>query len=263
MKDLNSLNNRAESPKTVASIEARMGSSRLPGKVLMDIEGKPALTRVYERLKQCKTLDGIILATSTNATDDVLEQWALENECPLHRGDEEDVLGRVVDAHVSMDSDIIVEMHGDCVLLDPKIIDLGVETFISNDVQIVSTSWKQSFPIGVDVQVFGFNELAYISENIDDYLVREHVSLYFYEHPEKYKIINLIAPHVWAGNQYRFILDYPEDLEFVCQVYKNLIPIYGDVFGVELILDLITKMPELTKINDNCKEHENIVREKK
>ncbi len=240
--------------KIVASIEARMGSSRLPGKVLMDIEGKPVLSRVFERLKRCQSLDGILLATSNDPQDDVLEEWAAENQCPFFRGSEDDVLQRVVDAHKSFGTDIIVEMHGDCVMLDPRVIDMGVEMFLANETDVVSTTWKESFPVGIDVQVFRLTDLASIAETIDDPEIREHVSLHFYRHPEKYEIIHMIAPSIWKGKEYRFILDYPEDLEFIKAVYKKLVPLHGDCFGVDEILGLISENKQIEELNRICQK---------
>ena len=103
--------------RVVASIEARMGSSRLPGKVLADVQGVPALTRLVRRLRACRRLDDIVLATSTNAADDALEAWARRESVAVSRGSEADVLQRVVDAHAQMNSDLVVEITGDCPLL--------------------------------------------------------------------------------------------------------------------------------------------------
>lgn len=240
--------------KVVASIEARMGSSRLPGKVLMDIEGKPSLERQLIRLKECKKLDDIVLATSISSKDDVLEIWARDQEIPCYRGSEFDVLDRVVEAHKFMGSDLIVETTGDCPLIDPSIIDLAVETFLVNDCDVVTNSRIPSYPEGADVQVFSLNLLKNVAMTIFDPAVREHVSLYFYENPDVYKILDLFAPLEKKAPNRRLQLDYKEDLEFIRQTYKYLEPIYGPSFGVESILNLIQKYPEIGKINSACKE---------
>src|SRR5262249_28623931 len=113
-------------PRIIASIEARMASSRLPGKVLADVYGQPALTRLVHRLRRCTTVHDMILATSVSPADDVLEAWAQAEYVPVYRGSEADVLARVVEAQRAMAADIVVEITGDCILLDPDIIDLGV-----------------------------------------------------------------------------------------------------------------------------------------
>lgn len=241
-------------PRVIASIEARMGSSRLPGKVLLDIYGQPALTRLVRRLKRCRNLDGIILATSIASADDVLEDWAKSVGIPCHRGSEDDVLQRVVRAQRGMHSDVVVEVTGDSVLVDPEIIDLGIETYMANDCDVVSNTWKPSFPMGVDVQVFGFRALEEVERTIFDPPVREHVSLYFYEHPERYRVVHLVAPSRWRAPKHRFQLDYPEDLQFIKEVYRRLDPEFGDEFGVDEVMTLLRTAPELVEINIACEE---------
>lgn len=241
-------------PKVIASIEARMGSSRFPGKVLADINGEPALTRLAKRLKSCKTLDGIVLATSVAPADDALETWAKGENVPFYRGSEDDVLLRVVEAHRMMESDIIVEVTGDCTLLDPDLIDMGVRTFLENECDVLANVSKLSFPMGEDIQVFRFKDLEAVEQSIEDPTVREHVSLYFYEHPDRYRIVHLFAPARWYAPDYRFQLDYPEDHRFITEVYKRLQPKFGGLFGIEEIMELIRREPALLDINRHCVE---------
>ncbi|MCA0207452.1 MAG: glycosyltransferase family protein [Proteobacteria bacterium] len=240
--------------KVVASIEARMGSSRLPGKVLMDVGGKPALARLVERLRQCRRIDDIVLATSTGAGDDVLEQWGHSYGLAVHRGSEADVLQRVVDSHLAMQSDIIVEITGDCPLIDPEVVDLAVETFLANDCDVVSNAHVPSYPQGTDVQVFRAKDLQKVAETIDDPAVREHVSLYFYENPSLYRVVYMVAPRSLQAPDVRMQLDYPEDLEFIRRVYARLEPDHGGVFTTGEIMDLLVREPELAKINAHCIE---------
>ena len=241
-------------PRIIASIEARMGSSRFPGKVLVDVCGRPALTRVLSRLRRCRRLDGIVLATSTAPADDELQCWARDNEVPCHRGSEDDVLGRVVDAQRSMEADLVVEVTGDCVLLDPEIVALGIETFLANGCDVVSNTWKPSFPMGVDVQVFRLRDLEQVEATVSNPRAREHVSLHFYEHPDRYRIMHLVAPARWRGPDLRFQLDYPEDLRFITEVQSRLEPVHGDAFGLDEIMTLLRHEPELAEINRHCQE---------
>jgi spore coat polysaccharide biosynthesis protein SpsF len=241
-------------PRVVASIEARMGSSRLPGKVLMDVFGKPALSRLIGRLRRCKRLDDIVLATTISPADDVLEKWADAEGLSCYRGSEEDVLLRVVEAHRKMKTDIIVEITGDCILTDPEIIDLGVTMFLENECDVLTNVRKLSFPMGEDVQVYRFKDLEEIERTVIDEAVREHVSLFFYEHPEVYRIIHMFAPERWFGPTWRFQLDYHEDHAFITRVYEMLEPIYGETFGLEEIMSLLKRHPELLDINSHCVE---------
>ena len=231
-----------------------MGSSRLPGKSLADVAGVPAMTRLIRRLRQCRAVDDIILATSTAPADDALEAWAKHEGVAVFRGSEDDVLARVVGAQREMQSEIVVEVTGDCTLLDPQVVDLGIETFFANDADVVTNARVPSFPMGADVQVFRLRDLEWVADNVGDAAVREHVSLYFYEHPERYRIIHLIAPRVWQSPAQRLQLDYEEDLAFIREVYRRLEPAHGDAFGVTEILGLVARDPQLGAINAGCEE---------
>jgi len=239
-------------PRIIASIEARMGSSRLAGKVLNDICGKPALTRLTNRLRLCRLLDGIILATSVEQADNKIEQWAQAEGVAIHRGSEDDVLLRVVEAHQKMNSDVVVEITGDCILIDPELVDMGIETFLANDCDVVTTLRKRSFPIGLDLLIFKCSDLVNVERTVSDAVVREHISPYFIEHPEIYRIINLFAPKRWTAPNHRFVLDYPEDLSFIRKIYSILEPQYGGNFGLEEIMSLVESQPSLLDINKNC-----------
>jgi len=226
-----------------------MGSSRLPGKVLADVCGKPALTRLLDRLRVCKRLDGIVLATSTDPKDTVLCEWAKTENIPFYRGSEEDVLLRVLEAQRKMRSEVVVEVWGDMTLLDPELIDLGIEMFLENECHVVTTARKPSFPIGVDVMVFSLKELEWINDHVLDREAREHVSVYFLQHPEKYRILHLLAPQSLQAPNHRFVLDYPEDLQFIRAIYTHLEPVHGSCFGLRTILDLLGRKPELLNMN--------------
>jgi spore coat polysaccharide biosynthesis protein SpsF len=240
--------------KVVASIEARLGSSRLPAKVLADICGRPALGRLVDRLRECRMIDDIVLATSISPRDHPLEAWGKSEGLAVYRGSEDDVLERVVGAHRFMGSDVVVEVTGDCPLLDPDVIDLGVETFFANDCDVVTNTRVPSFPQGADVQVFRLEALADVEARISDPAVREHVSLYFYETPSEYRIIHLIANRLQHRPGLRLQLDYAEDLAFVREVYRRLLPLHGAIFGVREILQLLEHEPHLCSINANCVE---------
>ena len=240
--------------KVVASIEARMGSSRFPGKVLSDIAGQPALTRLIRRVRRCRALDAIVLATTVSPADDALEAWSEREGVAVYRGSEEDVLNRVVNAQRKMDSDIVVEITGDCILLDPDLIDMGVQTFLHNECDVVTNVNPVTFPMGQDIQVYRLSDLEQVEQTVFDPAVREHVSLHFYENPQRYRIFNLFAPRRWHAPGYRFQLDYEADHRFLNAVYARLEPAYGDWFGLEEIMRLLHHAPELLEINRDCEE---------
>lgn len=245
---------KGDRPRVVVSVEARMGSSRLPGKVLADINGVPALTRLFRRLSLCKAVDDFVLATTISPADDQLETWAKDNGVAYFRGSEEDVLGRVVNAQRSMKADIVVEVTGDCILLDPGLLDMGVSTFFANDCDVVANVRIPAYPQGVDIQVFPLKLLEEVEAKVTDPAVREHVSLYFYEHPEKYRVLHLLPPPRWHRSELRLQLDYDEDLQFIREVYAKLEPRYGNYFGLEEILLLLREEPALATINAHCVE---------
>lgn len=241
-------------PRVVASIEARMGSSRLPGKMMSDIAGRPALMRLFERLRQAKTLDAIVLATTAQPADDPLARLAETADIRCYRGSEEDVLNRVVEAHRMMKTEIVVEVTGDCTLIDPRVIDLGVTTFLANDVDVVANVVKPSYPMGIDVQVFRLAALAEVEAGVCDPAVREHVSLFFYEHPERYRVLHLAAPKRYHAPELRLQLDYPEDQQLIREIYRRLEPKFGNAFGTPEILELLAAEPALAEINRHCTE---------
>ena len=190
--------------RVVASIEARMGSSRLPGKVLKEFGNETALSLLVKRLKKCQNIDDIIIATSTEEKDEPIVNWCLKNEIAFYRGSEKDVLDRVVKAHIYMKSDLIVEITGDCPFTDPEIVDLAIETFFINEVDVVTNCGNHlTWPLGQYVQVFPLDLLKEVNEKVLDESVHEHVSLYFYENPKKYRILEIVAPKRWKSPDMR------------------------------------------------------------
>jgi len=243
--------------KIVASIEARMTSSRLPGKVLMEINGKPVLEILIDRLKRSKYINEIVIATSSNDADDRIEELGKELNVAVFRGSEDDVLGRVVGAVETLKGDIIVEITGDCPLMDPEVMDSVIEEYIENypeydyvtNIGYVENEVRE-IPIGMDIRVFTFKDLKYISEITDDPEDREHVSLYFFRTGKnKYKLFNIKTPDKWKRNySVRLALDTKEDFQFIEKIYTELNKINKE-FGLEDILNFLDENKELLKIN--------------
>jgi len=206
-----------------AIVEARMGSSRLPGKTLMDLCGEPLIKRVIDRIKCSTKIDRIILATTINNDDDELVEYAKTQNIYVYRGSEKNVLERVVIAAERYNVENIVELHGDNPFLDPKIIDLAIKRFEITKCDYISNTIKKTFPMGLRVQVFPTRLLREIYNTIDDPAVNEHVSLYFYENPKQYNIQNLSAPDEINRPDIRLTVDTKEDFEFVTNIYKKII----------------------------------------
>jgi spore coat polysaccharide biosynthesis protein SpsF len=236
--------------RVVASIEARMASSRLPGKVLAPIAGTPTLTRLIERLRRATTLDAMVLATTTSAADDALETWAADHGVACFRGSEDDVLGRVVGAHQAMGSDVIVELTGDCPLVDPALVDRAVRAFLDQPWDVVTTTRGSGYPQGTEVQVFRRTALEDVAARVHDPAVREHVSLHFYEHPERYRIFDVTTTD--DASVFRLQLDYPDDLRFLDALCARLD--HQSDAGIETIVGLLRADPALAAINAHCQE---------
>lgn len=206
----------------VASIEARMGSSRLPSKMMKVIGGQPALQWVVDRLRLCQHVDDIVVATSEAAQDDVIADWAQVYGVACFRGSEEDVLARVVGAQEMMNADHVVEICGDMIFLDPNVVDEAIVAHQQDLGQVVTTTRQAVYPDGMDAQVFDLDLLQNVAASIHDPDVREHVSLYFYQHPERYRIYDLPAPSTGLQLGYRFVLDEPSDLTLLCAIADRL-----------------------------------------
>jgi spore coat polysaccharide biosynthesis protein SpsF len=239
--------------KIAATIQARMGSSRLPGKVLMEVLDKPLLYYMVERLRKCKKLDDVILATTTNPKDDVLADFAEKNGLTYYRGSEEDVLSRVLETAQTNGVDIIVETTGDCPLIDPVVVDKVVELYLENDYDYVSNTVKRTFPRGMDTQVFATEKLAEIDSIATDPADREHVSLYFYEVEGRYKLGNLdsnLPEKYWDA---RLTVDTPEDFQLIREIFERLYPANNN-FLLPDIISLLEEHPELMEINRDIEQ---------
>jgi len=235
-------------PRTVATIEARMTSTRLPGKVLKEVVGKPMLQLMVERLKRVPSLDDVIIATTTNATDDPVVELAESLGIGFHRGSEHDVMARVLGAAREHNIDIIVETTGDCPLIDPDIVEQCVQTYFASNVDYLSNALDRSFPIGMDTQVFAANILADAESKTDDTNDREHVSLFIYKHPQMYSLKNLSAPAQLTEPKLALTLDTAEDFELIRTVFEELYPANSE-FSLGDIFALLERRPELREIN--------------
>lgn len=233
--------------KIGAIIQARMGSTRLPGKVMLNLEGKTVLEHVIERVSQSTLLDSIIIATTTHPRDDVIENESLKYGVKVFRGSEEDVLSRYYYAAKENQIDVILRITSDCPLIDPKIIDDMVVEYLNNSFDLLSngglTDKQRTFPRGLDVAIFGFDVLEKAYKNANEKYQREHVTPFIYDNNKVsyYKSkINL--------SEYRWTLDTPEDLEMIRRIYSVLYRGQHNFYMKE-ILDLLEKEPELKYIN--------------
>lgn len=239
--------------KIVTTIEARMRSTRLPGKVLKPLLGKPMLERMVERLRRARRSDAIVVATTTHPADDPIVELARAMGVGCYRGSEEDVLDRVLEAAESVEADLIVETTADCPLIDPGVIDQLIATYLANPVDYCSNVLKPTYPRGLDAQVFSVATLRQVAALTTDPADREHVSLYIYEHPERYRLLTVASGLADDVGRLRLTVDTPEDFVLVERVYQALYPT-NPAFGLAEIVALFERDPELADLNRHIRQ---------
>lgn len=237
-------------PRVVSTVEARMGSTRLPGKTLLPILGKPTLEILLERLRRARSIDEIVVATTVLPEDRAIEDLCRNLGVTCFRGSPEDVLKRVSQAAEKARADIVVEITGDCPLTCPEVVDEAVELFLEGGMDYLSNLKEQTYPQAVDVRVFRAMDLKEVDERLagTDRDVREHVYLYFEEHPERYRIHVMKAPPEYHRPQWRLDLDYPEDLRLLTKIFGDLYP-RNPGFTLKDLVSYLDSHPELRTIN--------------
>jgi spore coat polysaccharide biosynthesis protein SpsF len=238
-----------------AIIQARLGSTRLPGKVLKPLAGYPALWHLLHRLKYSKKLEQVVVATTTQKKDDAIEQFCLDHATSCCRGSEEDVLDRYYEVAKEFHADPIVRITADCPAIDPTIIDEVVQGYLEGGYDLYGLDGE--FPDGLDCVVFSFHILAETWKNAELPSEREHVCPYMVKHPEKYK---LGAYKKFEGLGYhRWTLDEEADLRFLQEVFDRLYK-PGKIFLTQDILGLLQREPNLLKINSSIVRDEGYIK---
>lgn len=212
--------------RITATIQARVASGRLPGKVLKPILGKPMLALQIERIRQSMLIDEIILATSVRPENDALEELAKDLGIGCFRGSEDDVLGRITGALKAFNVDLHVELMGDNPIPDPLLIDaiIGVYLKHAGRYDYVSNALKTTYPPGANVYVYPASVLLDAEKHVCDDSLREHVGIHIYLHPERYRILNVEAPSWLRFPDVHLEVDTQEDFEVVSAVYEHFYP---------------------------------------
>ncbi|MBF0249336.1 MAG: glycosyltransferase family protein [Alphaproteobacteria bacterium] len=236
--------------RIIAVVPVRMGSSRLPGKMLMPICGKPLLGHLLDRLMRCRSIDGIVVATSENPENDPVELYCATRNVACFRGDENDVLGRLLGALDSQGADIGVLAFGDAPLLDPAIVDAMVKRFLfEKSLDFVGNDLVTTFPPGMEVEVFRVDALRDSAQRANDPAIREHGTLYIRQNPKLYGVLNVEA----GGAQRRPELEIEVDTLQDARVIDAIVVHFGgrDNFTLDEIIAFLDANPELRTSNQN------------
>jgi spore coat polysaccharide biosynthesis protein SpsF len=242
--------------RIVCIIQARMSSTRLPGKVLLPLAGREVLAHVLDRLAVCETIDDFFVATSDQPSDDVLAHWCDRHGVQVFRGSLDDVLDRYYQCALQSRADAVVRITADCPALDPTIVDEIVRGFKAGDFDLFYLAGE--FPDGLDCAVFSFSALERAWREATLKSEREHVGPYVVNHPEWFRLGNLekftgMAHHRWT-------LDEPRDLAFLQAVFERLQRTGGKPFLAGDILDLLNREPELLSANQGIVRNEGLIK---
>lgn len=238
--------------RKIIIIQARMGSKRLPGKVLMSIKGKTILAHIVERLRHCESIQDIVVATSIEKKDNVVEDECNNIKVKCFRGSEEDVLSRYYNAALKNKADLIIRITGDCPVIDHLIIDKMIEKFCELDkikkIDYMSNFdiMKNTFPRGMDVEIIKMDTLEVAYKYAEKLSEREHVTPYIYNNPNKFKLMGYINEEDLSS--YRLTLDTKEDFKLIETIYQNLYK-KNNNFGMVDIINFIKSNPKLLQIN--------------
>ena len=242
-----------DKPKIIAIIQARMGSTRLPGKVLKEVYGQPMLAHLVNRVRQAKTLDEVIVATTCQPDDDVIARLCKKHGWECYRGSADDVLDRYYQASLLFNGDIIVRLSADNPLIDPRIIDKVVRAHLDSGADYTYNSVEGHFPIGLDTEVFSFKNLEKTFKESKQVYEHEHVTPYIYQHPELFRIQSIEATGKLRRPDLRLTVDTNEDLKLVQEIFKMLYK-DGEMFYTEDVVDLLDKHTDLASINAQIRQ---------
>lgn len=238
--------NNPDRPRVLAILQARMSSTRLPGKVLADLAGAPMIVRQLERIRLSRLIDSLVVATSVDPSDDILAKVVEESRTRVMRGSLDDVLDRYAVVAREVMPGHVVRLTGDCPLVDPDLVDAIVAHHIVSRADVTSNAYEPTFPDGLDVEVIRTEVLLSASELAKSMFDREHVTPYIYDPKHGYRVVHYRAPVDLSG--LRWTVDEQEDLTFVREVFAALLPT-NPHFRMHHILRLLKERPELSALN--------------
>ena len=239
-----------------AIVQVRMASTRLPGKVLMEIKGKPLLSYLIEQLRCSKKIEKIIIATTTNKEDGPIIELCEQHGILFFRGSEADVLDRYYQAATRFKVDHIVRVTGDCPLLDPQICDNLIDFYFTGRADYAHTG--ESFAEGLDSEIFSYKVLEQSWKEAKIMSEREHVTPYIRNHPEKFKII--VLQHIKDYSKYRFTLDNPEDFEVCKFIIESLYSKENSFIPANLIIKYLDHHDQVFNLNSHIVRNEGYIK---
>lgn len=239
--------------KTVIIVQARMTSTRLPGKVLKTVLDKPLLEYQIERLRRVSLADEIVIATTINDTDQAIVALCERLDVPFYRGSEDDVLSRYYEAAVTHNADVVVRVTSDCPVIDPNIINDVIGHYLQNYPQYayVSNCQKRTYPRGMDTEVFSFKSLEQAFQEATAQPDREHVTPFIYMHPQRYQIGEICYSN--NQSQHRWTVDTQEDFELIRRILEALYP-HDPQFTLEKMLNLLAQHPDWRLLNTHIEQ---------
>jgi len=243
--------------KIIGVIQARIHSERLASKVMLEILGKPMIWHIYNRLKNSKLLADVVISTGESVNNAPICEYAQNHNIPYFSGSEIDLIDRLYQTAIKFNASAIVRITADCPLVDPKIIDNLISKFIEKHDQydIVTNCQSRTFPHGLDAEIYSTNILKTLCQEIKESQLREWFPFYIEKNPTKFRILNIV--NSTDQSNLRWTVDYPEDFEFIKQIYQNLYK-ENSIFGMEDILKLLKTKPHLTIINSKYVGHHNV-----
>jgi len=242
----------AKNRQVDAIVQARMGSTRLPGKVLKEIDGHALLYYLIEQLKRSKKLDSVVIATTVDPRDDQIVDFCKKHSIAYIRGSITDVLGRYHEAAKQAGSDVIVRITGDCPLIDPELVDAMIARFLEEEnCDYLSNTVERTYPRGFDIEVFSFDALVAAVKYATAPEEREHVTPYLYRHPDRCRIASYTAGN--DQSKIRLTVDTIEDFRLIELIIKALKK-EGQTINLKNCLQLLKQHPDWTKINQAVKQ---------
>lgn len=239
--------------KTVIIVQARMGSTRLPGKILKEVLGKPLLEYQVERIRWVKLADEIVIATTLNDTDRVIVDLCDRLAIPHFRGSEQDVLRRYMEAARAFDADVVVRLTSDCPIIDPEIVDRVIRYYFDHTLEFdyVSNTLSRTYPQGMDTEVFPFSVLEEAFQEATESYDREHVTPFIYRHDHRYRLCNVAYPE--NHSHHRWTVDTLDDYLLIRKIIEKLYPT-NPRYGMREVLDLFEQNQDLSRIHAHREE---------